>query len=408
MRKTITMMLVLILLLPNIYSLGIGPGKTTVEFNPGKTKTVNIDVFNNDKKDFTAFIVVDGELKEYITLSTDQIEFKADEPNKGFSYTITLPDELPPGLNTAQIKVKAVEKTQAGKAISINTNIQVITKVFVYAPYPGKYAEASIKTTNAKMGDDIKISISVFNLGEEAIKEVSAVIDIYDPQGRLYNRLTTAKKAIESKKVGELAVQITSEGFVPGQYTVNATVIYDGNEIPLLSSFSVDDFLVKLLSVTVDDYTWGDIAKFSILVKNIGNRLIENAYARIVLKDTAEVIVANMKSHDIDLEAQDTMETSAYWDTKDIDLGEYFGKIGIYYEDQVIEHDVRTNVNRESIEFEIFDITAMAIADTQSPKIATPDSSMYLIIIIVLLAVIAFILAFKKFGGKRESKTKKK
>jgi len=404
MKRIIIPILVFILLIMNVFGLGVGPGKATIDYEPGKSQTIDIEVFNNDGKDFNAVILVEGNLAPYIKTSENELKFTKDDKMKRFTYTITMPDTIEkPGLHTAHIKIKAIEAAKEGE-IKIQTNLAVVTKLFMFVPYPGIYAEAQIRSNNVKQGDNIEIFISVFNLGEEDLNSVNARIDIFDPDGVLANRVTTGTKAIPAKKQGELVVSMTSDGILPGDYYVNATVFYDGNEIPLHSQFSVQAFLIKLLSLGVEDYTFGEIIRFSILAQNIGNRLVEDFYSRLVLKNPKGLIVANLQSYQIDIDKQETKETYAYWDTKEIELGKYYGKLSLYYEDEMLEKDVTADLYQDRIEVEVSDITALAIQQLEHPEPTAPDQDIriFLFAIVILLVIITAVLVIMKFAPKKK------
>jgi len=393
-HKKIWMSVILILLvLPMVFSIGIAPGKSTLNYEPGRVETYKVDVINNDGKDFNAVIYVDGELKDYVTVSTNELKFTADEYKKSFTYKVNLPETVEiAGTHTAEIMVTEKVPAEKAKGMGLSANLGVITTLFVNFPYPGKYADAQIRVDNVKMGDEIIFYFKIFNLGDEPIYNTYAKIDIYDTAGELYNRITTDKRAIEEKKYGELVLKVDSNMFVAGDYLVNATIYYDGNEIKLSDLFTIDDFLLDLISISVADYELGGIAPFNVLVKNIGNRLVQDFYTQIILSDSAERIVANVKSYNIDIDKQDIKKTEAFWDTKDIAIGDYEGTIGMYYENEVLEKNINVKVKSDSIDVEIDTPTGLVVLDEKPTQVDSSAGMHAYINSVLLIIVIVFIV----------------
>ncbi len=258
---------------------------------------------------------------------------------------------------------------------------------------------------DVKMGEDILFFISIYNLGENDISGAKARVEIIDPGGEIIKTLESEPKPISSKQSGELIIRQSSSGMLPGDYSIKATVFYDNKEMELKSSFRIDEFLISLISLGVDDYTLGSVAKFTIVVNNIGNRLVEDFYSRILLNDKGGKIAASLNSFKIDIGQGETKETTAYWDTKDIDIGEYYGKVSLEYEDEMLEKEITTTVMEESIEVEINEITGMAVNEEMPTDAAGGKPlgiNVQLSIIIVLLVVIAVILFLKKPGRPKK------
>jgi len=409
MRLILHIMILMIILLPIAAGLGVSPGSQNLKFEPGRQETITLDLLNDQKKDFTAVISKQGELQDIISLPQNEIGFSSTDDKKIIRYTVNMPQSFEkPGIHVGEIKIYERMNEDENDQISLRPSVGVVSQLFIHVPYPGKYAEATIKTTNVKMGDDIIFYINVFNLGEEDISKAKATIDIFDPGGKLYNRITTEERAIPAKKSGELVVKMSSSGFIPGTYYVNATLQYDEKTSDLNSQFKVDDFMIKLLSVGVDNFNLGEIARVSIVLQNVGNRLIKDIYSRLVLEDRSGNIVGNVRSYNIDLESQETKETVAYWDTANINPGKYYGELSINYEEEVLEKEISTIVESERIKVDVVSPTAMVVGS--SSEGAQPSSGFFelktqLSIITIILIIIAIILGISKFRKRPKGKS---
>jgi len=379
MNKKIAWMIVALIMVNLAFSIGISPGRTTLNFEPGREKVVTVDVLNNGGKDFVAVIFAEGTMAEFVELSTNELHFTKDTPKQSFTYTVRLPQSYDPGIQTADIMV--TEK--ASKKAQVTANLGVISALYVNVPYPGVWAEAQLRVDDVRYGEDLNLFFKIFNMGEQAIGSVHAEVELYS-QGGLQKTLKTEAKAIGKEKFGELVIKMDSRELKPGDYVVKAKVYYDGNEIELNSKFRIDAFLLELVSISVDDYTLGGIAGFTVLVQNIGNRLVEGFTSRVTLDD-----VANVKSYAIDVGPDETKKTVAYWDTKDISMGEYEGVLAMMYDDEIAEKDIKTIVNADSIEVEVVSpITGQVILEQPEQSF---DIMKYINIIVLVLVVVALI-----------------
>lgn len=406
MRTIISMLLIALLLTSTTLALGVSPGRTSFNYEEGRTEQVSVNIVNNEQKTMTAKVYADGPFANWITIDNSQIDFTSQTPEKAMSYTITMGPDLQPGLHKTDIKVAEQIKDTSGQ-LKILPQLGVIHEVLIHVPYPGLYAEAELKTTNAKKGDPVRFFVSIFNLGDQDIKKAHAVIDIYDPNGELYNKITTEAKPILAKDVGELVVEMDSRAFMPGEYDVKATIFYDGQTLQKQSSFSIEEFLIELVSVTTSEYAQGGIAKFNVIVQNIGNRLIEGFFARINLQDKDGNMVANTKSFTIDVPSEEIKETVAYWDTKDIPLGKYTGTLSLQYEDELLEKEITTVIGKDKIEVDVTSPTGLAIIQEESPRqqqLSLSSLQTQLTMIIILLAVLIGVLIWKLSPKKEKPK----
>jgi len=381
MNKRITWMIVALLLINLAFGLGISPGRTTLNFEPGREETITVDVINNDGKEFDAAIYVEGTMAEFIELSTDELHFSKDTGKQSFTYIVRLPESYDtPGIQKADIMVSE----KAGKQAQVTANLGVVSSLFVNIPYPGVWAEAQLRVDNVKYGEDLNFYVKVFNMGEEELSSVYAQVELYS-QGGLQKTLKTEPKAIGHEKYGELVIKMDSRELKPGDYVVKAKVYYDGNEIPLNSKFTINAFLLDLVSISVDDYTLGGIAGFTVLVQNIGNRLVEGFTSRVTLEQGN----VNVKSYAIDVGPDEVKKTVAYWDTKDVSIGEYEGILAMMYDDELVEKDIKTIVKADSIEVEVISPITGQVTLEQPEQ--SEDIMKYLNIIVLLLVVIALI-----------------
>ena len=91
--------LIILVIINQAMALGITPGRTTIDFQPGLEKEIEFSVINNEQKDMRVLFRAEGELARYITLKAESsiVEFSASESEKKFAYAVKLPESLSGG-----------------------------------------------------------------------------------------------------------------------------------------------------------------------------------------------------------------------------------------------------------------------------------------------------------------------
>jgi len=400
-KKLLSSVLILLITLPLVLSLGISPGRTTIDFESNLKKTVTVTVINNEKKDFQATIYTKGDLSDHIKLSTDKIEFTEDEERKSFTYSIKLPNKLEPGLNKEDIVVRETLKEREEKELTVSALIAIVSQLHVNVPYPGKFLKIDLLIKEAKPGEKIKFFIPVINLGTEKIENAKPYIFIFDLDENRIAKIEGKERPIPSKARTEFVLDWQADT-LPGFYKAIAVVEYDGNKITAENNFLIGDFFLEPIDISVKEFTLGEIAKFNILVENIGNKLIKDAFSRIILNNQEGKEIANIKSASVDIPSRKKEEMNAYWDTENIIEGEYHGKLVLSYEDKSAERRIRTIIEQDAIKTEIIGITALAIGIEKATPAEKPKYLIPLIIIILALANIGWIVYVKNRLSKTD------
>ncbi|MFH0936580.1 MAG: hypothetical protein V1815_02800 [Candidatus Woesearchaeota archaeon] len=375
--------------------MGVTPARTTINFQPNLQQEIAIRALNNEYKDFKAVVFTRGNLS--IELIDKEISFTKDQEYKEIKYKIILPDKLEPGITTSDIVIREIKPIQQEGEITIGALVSVISQIYVVVPYPGKYARAELIILESKKNEQASFIIPVYNLGSNKIEKASAVIDIYDDSNKKIASVKTDEKSIEPFTKRELVASWLAN-VSEGKYNVIATVNYDNSEIELKGQFLVGEFLIKPIDISVDNFKLGQVAKFNILVENIGNYVIRDAYSEMLLNKQGEQI-PSIKSLPTEIPAKTKKELIAYWDTENIEQGEYQGKLILGYEDKKSERQIRTEVGLDYIKTEIIGVTGLAIAP---PKIQTKQIYIAIIIIILILLNIIWFILYTKKRNKQE------
>jgi len=375
--------------------LGVTPARTTINFQPNLQQQITIRAVNNEHKDFKAVIFTRGNLS--IELINKEVSFTKEQEYQEIKYKVTLPNKLEPGITTSDIVIREVKPIQQQGEITIGALVSVVSQIYVIVPYPGKYARAELIIPETQKNEQLSFLIPVYNLGTDKIQKASAIIDIYDPNNKKIATITTDEKSIEPFTKRELVASWLAN-VSEGNYNVIATVDYDGNKIELKGQFIVGDFFIKPIDISVNNFKLGQVAKFNILVENIGNYLIKDAYSEILLNKQAQQI-ADIKSQPTEILPKTQKELIAYWDTENVEQGEYQGKLILGYENKKAERQIRTEVGLDYIKTEIIGVTGLVIA---TPKINTNQIYMAIIVIILILLNIIWFILYTKKKNKQE------
>lgn len=390
--------LILLVLTPSVLSLGLSPGKRLLDYSPGLSKEVEVTIVNNEGKQFIADIEARGELADYVTLSTKSISFEKSDHKKTFTYRITLPDGInKPGVHNGKIVIRERQEIQE----VIQPGFMLYSQIYVEVPYPGKYAIGEMIIKNAKAGSEVPIYIRVTNKGKESIASSKALVDIIDTtSGKIVDRIESKVIKLESQQVKELILKFDSADVAPGTYTSKATVHYDNNQFDISQNFAIEEFLVQLMSISVPSFELGEVANFDILLRNIGNRPIEDIYVNLYLKDEYGRAITDSQSFKVDMDREDTKVTNIYWDTTGLAAGVYTGLLTLHYENERLEKPITMQVKPNSIDISLSEATGFVIDDGAGNDVSNSLTLIYLLVGLVILLIIVigaqFLLRNKK------------
>jgi hypothetical protein len=385
--------ILLFLISPQISALGISPGRTTIDFEPGLEKTIKVNVVNTENKEMGVVLYAKGELKDIITFSEDTLLFSADEKEKTFTYSLKLPESMSrPGLYTGEIIALEVPPEGVKEGAVIGATVAVTTQLYVNVPYPGKYIEFDLDILEKE--GEVSFYIPVINKGEEDINELGSSIEIYSGTDKI-KEIDLEKISIESEKREELIAKWADA--TPGNYLAKLILNYDSEEEILEKNFKVGNVKIEILSITVDDFSLGEIAKFNILVENKWREEIKDVSVNMIIYGNSGETIADFTTANYNLLASDRVNMNSYWDTENVNENIYDGKLTLRYENEEESRNIRIKVTKDSIE--VLGLTGYVIDEGGGEL-----NLVNLLLIIVGLLVIANIIWFvvvKKLKNKK-------
>ena len=394
-RKWIFVIFIFILISSTVKvnAIGISPGRSTFDFEPGLTERVEFSVLNNEHKDMRVVIYVEGALNDTVVLKDVLLNFKSNEESKKSYYEFTLPQKIEePGTYETRIIAREIPVEGAFEGAFVGATAAVVTQLHINVPYPGKYAKTELKVSETSSSQPTTFIAVVNNFGTQNIVKAEGIIDIYGPTNEKIGSVRTNAAGVASKGRKELVAAWQAPN--PGKYFATLTTTYDGEVAKAETTFSVGDQAFDILDVSVKDFQLGGIAKFDILVESKWNDKIDEVYAEMIISDEKGDEVARVKSASESIEAMSKEVLVAFWDTEGVKEGIYSANLIVYYGEKSTQRELRAVVSLNSIEVSFFGATAEAVRLTSS---SLNKETMYMIILFVLVGInIAWFVYFKK------------
>ena len=386
--------LFLLLNMQNILSLGITPGRTTVNFEPGLHKEVSFSIINSGHEDMSLVFMVRGNLSEYITLNQTKAEFKAGEESKSFSYTIDLPERIEtPGRYDIEIIAMEVPKESEEVGANIGTALAVVTQLYIYVPYPNKYIEGAVDVVESN--GELIFLIPVISYGKLDIVNIRAKIDIYSGTEEKITSLVSNSDSLLSLERKELSAKWKPD-VNPGRYKAVITLIYDENVETILKEFNIGEMFLDIKELTVKDFQLGEIAKFSALVENKWSSDLKDAYLNIIVYNNEGEVMADFKSPTYDINSLSQTEMISYWDTGGVHVGTYDGKLILKYGEKTTEKNIQLKITNDKIE--IIGITGNVVV--KGSKFNLTNILLIGVGVLIIMNIIWFVI-IRKFLRKK-------
>lgn len=366
-----------------------------LDYEKGLKKEIDFFVFNTEHKNMKVLFSVQGELNSSVELYENLVDFLPSEDSKKFSYWFNMPDEIEnkPGLHKAEIIALEVPRVSSGEYAGSSS--RVVSEIEVYVPYPGKYPEAEISGLDAEQNKSTEVVVSITNRGKSEIKEAKAKIDIYTILNEKIAELETGPVSISSGEKKELTVIWNADSF-PGDYIAKYIVFYDGESRDFEKKFAIGAKNMSIEGLMVNNFQLGEIAKLQILVENKWNQELGDVLANLIVYDSENQVMADIKSATENIPALSKKELIAYWDTVKVDEGEYNAKLAIKYGDKSITRELVFRVSQDSLE-------VFGIGYVVRPKImqgATMATILLILVIILLVVNLAWFAFFMRMRKK--------
>jgi len=228
MDKKIALILLIgiLFMTSNVLALGVTPGRTTFDFEPGVEKEVAFTVMNSENKDMDLIVLVQGELNQSIALSEVSFKMSASEASKTLKYKVKIPAGLSPGQHMSEVVVIQLPGKSETSEAFIGAAIGVATQISIFVPYPGKYAEAGFNVIGPESDGKITFVIPVISRGNLDLVRVRGTIDIYGALNEKIKTLETNEIQVPSGQRKEIAAVWDASGveFIIGKLSGHCRV----------------------------------------------------------------------------------------------------------------------------------------------------------------------------------------
>lgn len=371
----------------------------SLDYQPGLEKEIQFSIFNPEHKNMKILLMAQGELNYSITLYDSLIEFNPSDNRKDFLYKIKIPVGLSPGLHTAEIAALEVPMSSSGSYAG--SKIRKISEVNVYVPYPGKYVEPEIFTYNREQDKNLDIIITVTNRGETKIENCFLKLDVYTILNEKVTNFSIDSSPIFIEPLKSKNISLSwAANVLPGDYILKYVIFYDDENRNFEKNIAIGARNMSIEGILVNNFQLGGIAKLQALVENKWDQKLENVYIQITVYDKSGQSIAEIKSSVDYVDSLSKKELIAYWDTKDLEEGEYNARLVVNYEDRSISKDMVFRISQDS-----FDVFAVGfVVSKKLMKDSTLTTILMIVVILLLMVNLFWFILFKRMNIKKKKK----
>ena len=383
MFKRFAFVLIMILFAGTVSALGVTPARTTMDFDPELSRSVSFEVINSGGTDIGLVMTTSGELGEYITLPVSNSEMTGDEKTKEFSYDLNLPRDLSPGLHIGEVFILQIPSSGDSSGASVLATLAVVTQVYVYVPYPGKFANADLVIYNANQGEKVNFVFPVVSAGEFDLTAVRANVEIFNKLDEKVGTFDTTTIGVPSGEKKEIVHGWVAD--VPiGEYRAVASLIYDEGTINLEKIFSVGSKDLELKSIEVNSFNLGEIVKLEMLVENKWSEPISGAFTQTIIRDSNGDTVSTFDSASYVIDALSKKVFVSYWDTAGVREGTYETEVSINYAEKSSKQNLKFEVSEN-------DLTVIGLGYVISAE-GVEDGGVDTIVLVLIIVIVLLVL----------------
>ncbi|MFA5797795.1 MAG: hypothetical protein WC916_07235 [Candidatus Woesearchaeota archaeon] len=382
-----------------IHALGIAPSREILQYDTNP-HTYTVRIINNEYREMHLLLYAQGELAPYINLPETTLYIGANEGEKAFTYTITLPQSIEPGERSASIfAIEAPESKATDTGATITSTISVAHQLKVQVPYPGTFASGTFYISESNVNETTTFNLNIINKGTGMIKEVTSELLIRGPTNEIIRRIPGPTAAdILTQQSEKLTINWLANTN-PGVYYAEFIVNYDGKQFIERKTFMVGNYAIDIAELRVNDFKLGTIAKFNIDLVNSWNEPIDNVYAELQIIDDKMQVITTTKTISTTITQQSTTSIYAYWDTQGIPAGNYDVRIILHYAGKTSERIYKAVVGIDAISIQDTQATGNVLAQ----KTGGSSTSVLTVLVIILVVINAGWFIYFKFLKKKKT-----
>jgi hypothetical protein len=262
----------------------------------------------------------------------------------------------------------------------------VMHQVRVNVPYPGKYLTGKMYITDTDVKKPILFTIAMANFGKEAVADAKATIIIKGPTNEQIAVIHTDSVPIGPGQEGKLLATWQTEN--AGSFVAECTVEYDGKVLSLKEPFEAGNLEIEIERIEINDFRLGQIAKMDIYLLNKWNEPLKVDGRVEIFKDNS--LVSTFNTVPVDVLPGSGKVMNAYWNTQDVQIGEYKFSVKADYNDKTSEKTFDSYVSSDKISLRLPTGQVIAKSGGQNVWILS------LLVIVLIVVNIFFFLYIRK------------
>ncbi len=247
----------------------------------------------------------------------------------------------------------------------------------------------SLTVKDINPGDSLIVNVQISNEGDTPIEKCSGSVDIKNYDSSLTRKGTFSTTNVDSGEKETIQAIIESDGLLPGDYELFATIDCDGIIKTPTTNFTIGELTVKILNYT-KELTSESIEKFIIIVESSWNDPLD-IFAHINLMQGENKV--SVKTTTEKLKPWATQELTAYVDTKGLAIGIADLTIQANYQGQSTKLNDKINIVGESSAEPVETIEKESETEKASN---TNILTILLIVAVIILTSVNVYLAIRK------------
>lgn len=385
----IMILTLIFMMISTVTAVGIIPSGRVFEYEQGVEHTIPITVLiAKSTTDTIVELGTEGEFASNIIIADRTINIPAGTSEASTTAVLTIPELIKPGEHQSFIVVKESLPEDQGQTVGVVT--ASTSRIRIRVPYPSKFAETALFVTSGL--DKVLATLSASNRGSESISNTQGAVDIFDQQGNKISSLNLDSVTIAPQE--NVKISAAWNNPQPGSYIARSQLNYDNKQSTANIEFDVGSQKIAIESIEFEDITEGSVVPMRINVKNLWNTEVKDVFGEVLIFDNKNLI-SNITTNTEALAIGQHLSLSGYWETSQIEYGQYDIQATVRYEEGL----------------ETFD--GVLIFDGEGARIQEPSkevafresqggSLLFLIIMLIVIAmsITYFLITRKKQRGK--------
>ncbi len=385
--------LLVLLLVPCVFALGITPAKVEATYSPGSPQTFIFSILNNRG---AANIQVGNDLARFVT----EKKVYPDERGNWFAeVTFTHDASLSPGQHELEVIIGEEPKQEYGQPAMMGAQVQIGGRIILFAPSDNKFLQFKdfewVKRANHGVNGYYKVTVE--NLGKEVIESLSGKLHVTSQSNPAFSVdiPLTSMNGLGYQQKADLRGEWMPGVDVPfGAYDIGPEISWDGQVLKVPPySFTVGDMLINVTSMTPTEFEVNKITSASISVASFWSSPINYVMTgSITTPDGVEVKKLSSTPGSVRLFTEEA--STVYVDTNNVALGDYKLNVDLAYEGKKTSYSVPIKVIAQKVAVveavPVSDVTALDGAESSS------NSTYYYVGGGVMLLLLLFFIFFKR------------